>query len=69
MIEPVPGAETPPDKRPMLATAGGVFGVANIEAGGAVCRADARGGGAAVGGAAGAAAAGGAGGGGAAAGG
>ena len=52
MIDPVPGAETPPDKRAMLATAGGVFGVANIAAGGAVCR-DTRGGGAAAGGAAG----------------
>ena len=51
MIDPVPGAETPPDKRAMVATAGGVFGVANIEAGGAVCR-DTRGGGAAAGGAA-----------------
>ena len=67
MIDPVPGAETPPDKRAMLATAGGVFGVANIEAGGAVCR-DARGGGAAAAGTVGAAA-GGAGGGDAAAGG
>ena len=47
MIDPVPGAETPPDKRPMLATAGGVFGVASIDAGGAVCRADTRGAGAA----------------------
>ena len=52
MIDPVPGAETPPDKRAMLATAGGVFGVANIAAGGAVCR-DTRGGGAAAGGGAG----------------
>ena len=60
MIEPDPGAETPPERRPMLATAGGVFGVASIEAGGAVCR-DTRGGGAAGAGAA--AAAGGAGGG------
>ena len=51
MIDPVPGAETPPDKRAMLATAGGVFGVANVAAGGAVCR-DTRGAGAAAAGAA-----------------
>ena len=47
MIEPVPGCEMPPDKRPMLATAGGVFGVAMTA--GAVCRSDARGCGGAAG--------------------
>ena len=42
MIEPVPGVADPPDTRGTLA--GGVLGVANIEAGGALCRAEARGG-------------------------
>ena len=52
MIEPVPGTAAPPDARAMLATAGGVFGVAIIDAGGAVCRADVRGGGCGAGAAA-----------------
>ena len=42
MIEPVPGVADLPDTRGTLA--GGVLGVANIEAGGALCRAEARGG-------------------------